>query len=78
MPRLIKNFIAGRWTDAIDGRRFTSRNPADNRETVAEAPLSGRTSNGGLVFFRGINLDGIAASSRRIVTNHRTNNGEQP
>jgi alpha-ketoglutaric semialdehyde dehydrogenase len=42
MPKLIKNFIAGRWSDAIDGRRFTSRNPADNRDTVAEAPLSGR------------------------------------
>ena len=42
MPRLIKNFIAGRWSDAIDGRRFASRNPADDRDTVAEAPLSGR------------------------------------
>jgi acyl-CoA reductase-like NAD-dependent aldehyde dehydrogenase len=42
MPKLIKNFIDGRWSDAIDGRRFTSLNPADNRDTVAEAPLSGR------------------------------------
>jgi acyl-CoA reductase-like NAD-dependent aldehyde dehydrogenase len=42
MPELIKNFIAGRWSDAIDGRRFTSLNPADYRDTVAEAPLSGR------------------------------------
>ena len=42
MPKLIKNFIAGSWSDAIDGRRFASRNPADSRDTVAEAPLSGR------------------------------------
>ena len=42
MPELIKNFIAGRWSDAGDGRRFTSRNPADSRNLVAEAPLSGR------------------------------------
>jgi len=41
MPTLIKNLIAGQWCDAGDNRRFASRNPADNRETVAEAPLSG-------------------------------------
>lgn len=42
MPELIKNFIAGSWSDAGDGKRFVSRNPADNRDTVAVAPLSGR------------------------------------
>jgi aldehyde dehydrogenase (NAD+) len=42
MPKLIKNFIAGSWSDAADGRRFASRNPADGRDLVAEAPLSGR------------------------------------
>ncbi|OGU14112.1 MAG: aldehyde dehydrogenase [Geobacteraceae bacterium GWC2_53_11] len=43
MTALIKNFIAGSWIDAGDGRRFASRNPADTRETVAEAPLSARS-----------------------------------
>jgi aldehyde dehydrogenase (NAD+) len=42
MPKLIKNFIAGSWTAAGDGRHFVSRNAADNRDTVAEAALSGR------------------------------------
>lgn len=41
MPKLIKNFIAGSWSDAGDGGRFASRNPADGRDLVAEAPLSG-------------------------------------
>jgi alpha-ketoglutaric semialdehyde dehydrogenase len=38
----IRNFIAGVWCDAKDGRRFESRNPADLRETVASVALSGR------------------------------------
>jgi alpha-ketoglutaric semialdehyde dehydrogenase len=42
MTETVRNFIAGRWSDAEDGRRFDSRNPADLRETVASAPLSGR------------------------------------
>lgn len=42
MSKLNKNFIAGVWVDAVDGRRFASRNPADTRDMVAEAPLSGR------------------------------------
>jgi len=42
MPVLIRNFIAGRWSDAVDNRRFASCNPADMRDTIAEAPLSGR------------------------------------
>jgi alpha-ketoglutaric semialdehyde dehydrogenase len=43
MSDTVRNFIAGRWSDAIEGRRFASLNPADNRETVATAPLSCRT-----------------------------------
>ena len=42
MTALVGNFIDGRWEEAVDGRRFTSRNPADCRETVAEASLSGK------------------------------------
>jgi alpha-ketoglutaric semialdehyde dehydrogenase len=42
MTELVRNFIAGAWSDAEDGRRFDSRNPADLRETVASVTLSGR------------------------------------
>ena len=42
MSELIKNFIAGKWCDAGEGRRFASRNPVDSRDIVAEAPLSER------------------------------------
>ncbi|MFA7403474.1 MAG: aldehyde dehydrogenase family protein, partial [Pelobacteraceae bacterium] len=42
MSRLNRNFIAGIWSDAVDGRRFASRNPADTRDIVAEAALSSR------------------------------------
>jgi acyl-CoA reductase-like NAD-dependent aldehyde dehydrogenase len=42
MADLIKNYVGGTWQDAQTGRRFTSRNPADERQVVAEAPLSGR------------------------------------
>jgi len=42
MTDVIRNFIAGTWSDALGGKRFDSRNPADTREVVAEAPLSGR------------------------------------
>jgi len=42
MPELVRNFIAGSWSESISGKRFASRNPADSRETVAEAFLSGR------------------------------------
>jgi acyl-CoA reductase-like NAD-dependent aldehyde dehydrogenase len=37
------NFIAGTWCEAEKGDRFVSRNPADSREVITEAPLSGRT-----------------------------------
>jgi aldehyde dehydrogenase (NAD+) len=43
MTELVKNFIAGAWSDAEDGRRFDSRNPADLRETVASVTLSGQS-----------------------------------
>jgi alpha-ketoglutaric semialdehyde dehydrogenase len=38
----IKNLIAGKWTDALDGRTFDSTNPADTRDIVAQAALSSR------------------------------------
>ncbi len=37
----VRNFIDGRWLDAQDGKRFNSLNPADTRQVVASAPLSG-------------------------------------
>lgn len=43
MTEVVRNFIEGTWSDAVDGERFASLNPADNREVVAEAPLSGRS-----------------------------------
>lgn len=43
MTKKVKNFIAGTWGDAEDGGRFVSLNPADLRETVASAPLSGNS-----------------------------------
>jgi aldehyde dehydrogenase (NAD+) len=43
MADIVRNFISGAWSEAADGRRFTSLNPADSRDTVAVAPLSGRT-----------------------------------
>ena len=52
MPKPIKNFIAGNWSDAVDGIRFTSRNPADNRDLVAEAPLSGRAGARALILVK--------------------------
>jgi aldehyde dehydrogenase (NAD+) len=42
MTDVVRNFIAGTWSDAQGGKRFDSLNPADTREVVAEAPLSGR------------------------------------
>ena len=42
MTESVRNFIAGAWSEAEDGRRFESRNPADLRETVASVTLSGR------------------------------------
>jgi alpha-ketoglutaric semialdehyde dehydrogenase len=42
MSETVRNFIAGTWCDAEDGKRFDSCNPADLQEVVATAPLSGR------------------------------------
>jgi acyl-CoA reductase-like NAD-dependent aldehyde dehydrogenase len=42
MTDMVRNFIAGSWSDAIEGKRFDSRNPADTREVIANVPLSGR------------------------------------
>ncbi|UFS69593.1 aldehyde dehydrogenase family protein [Geomonas sp. RF6] len=38
----LRNFIGGTWRDPRGLKRFSSMNPADGRETVADAPLSGR------------------------------------
>jgi len=42
MADFIRNFIAGSWSDPVEGKRFISRNPADNRKVIAEVALSGR------------------------------------
>lgn len=39
--RTFQNFIGGEWSGAASGKRFTTVNPADTRETVAEYPSSG-------------------------------------
>lgn len=41
MTIMIRNFIGGTWCEAESGKRFASRNSADVREVVAEAPLAG-------------------------------------
>lgn len=38
----VRNHVAGKWVDALSGRRFESRNPADSREIVAFVAYSGR------------------------------------
>jgi aldehyde dehydrogenase (NAD+) len=43
MSDIVRNFIDGRWVDSSSGERFASRNPADIRDLVAEAPLSGKS-----------------------------------
>lgn len=42
MTDSIRNFIAGTWCHAREEKRFVSRNPADNRDVIAEVALSGR------------------------------------
>jgi aldehyde dehydrogenase (NAD+) len=42
MAEVVRNFINGSWMDGVEGKRFESLNPADRREVVALAPLSGR------------------------------------
>ncbi|NVN92729.1 MAG: aldehyde dehydrogenase family protein [Desulfuromonadales bacterium] len=41
MTDIIRNYIAGSWTDALAEKRFISRNPADYRDVMAEVSLSG-------------------------------------
>jgi len=36
------NFIGGKWVPSSSGQTFRTRNPADQREVVAEYPLSGQ------------------------------------
>lgn len=38
----VRNYLAGSWVDAVSGRSFESRNPADAREVVATVALSGK------------------------------------
>ena len=40
--RNYSNFIGGEWVGATSGRTFKNLNPADNREFLAEYPLSAR------------------------------------
>jgi aldehyde dehydrogenase (NAD+) len=40
MSETVRNFIAGTWCDAADGRNFESYNPADLQEVIASVPLS--------------------------------------
>ena len=43
MTAILRNFIAGSWYDSRTEKRFISRNPADNRDVIAEVPLSDRS-----------------------------------
>ena len=42
MAEKIKNFINGKWTDALDGRTLKSINPADTSDIVGIIPRSGQ------------------------------------
>lgn len=42
MPQSVRNFIGGEWLDAVGKKSFESRNPADNRDKVADVARSGR------------------------------------
>ena len=42
MAEKIKNFINGKWIDALDGRTLTSINPADTSDIVGIIPRSGQ------------------------------------
>jgi alpha-ketoglutaric semialdehyde dehydrogenase len=41
MTETVGNYINGEWCEASMQKRFVSRNPADTRQLIAEAPLSG-------------------------------------
>jgi len=40
MPRQFKNYIAGKWCDALKGKRFENRNPANWEEVLGTFPDS--------------------------------------
>jgi alpha-ketoglutaric semialdehyde dehydrogenase len=42
MPQHFRNFIAGEWVDAADGRHFENRNPARHDDLIGLFPRSGR------------------------------------
>lgn len=42
MPENIKNFINGKWIDAVDGKTLKSINPADTSDTIGIIPRSGQ------------------------------------
>ena len=43
MSKKFQNYIDGRWVDAVSGRTFENRNPANWDEVVGTFPLSGKT-----------------------------------
>jgi aldehyde dehydrogenase (NAD+) len=47
--RTYQNFIGGEWMPARSGRTFQNFNPADNREIVAQYPLSGEEDAGAAI-----------------------------
>ncbi|MBI3753077.1 MAG: aldehyde dehydrogenase family protein [Deltaproteobacteria bacterium] len=42
MPQNIKNFINGKWIDAVGGKTLKSINPADTSDTIGIIPRSGQ------------------------------------
>ncbi len=42
MPRSVRNYIGGEWLNAIGNNSFERRNPADNRDKVADVARSAR------------------------------------
>jgi acyl-CoA reductase-like NAD-dependent aldehyde dehydrogenase len=42
MPKKFQNYIDGKWMDAISGKTFENRNPANWEEVVGTFPLSGK------------------------------------
>src|SRR2546423_1284181 len=39
--KTFKNFVAGRWVDAVSGDSFEDRNPADWNDVIGTFPRSG-------------------------------------
>jgi len=42
MPKRFQNYIDGRWVDAISGKTFENRNPANWDEVIGTFPLSSK------------------------------------